>query len=393
MRSSRFRRAQRFVRQYTAGVRGGDLKRLFQEEASDAYQVLTRDQPSVPESAAGARAFFQRLKILFLGLSYQLSPPRRLLFALAVVLAMLGACRIEYSSRSGELHIGSSTGPLIIAVILLVFLLALELVDRVRVRDELEVARELQRQLLHLGAPALPGWELAHSYRTANAVGGDYYHFRELPDGRVAVVGGDASGHGIAAGLIMVIAHSTLQLATDLDPRPEAVVPLVNKAIASAGGRRAFFTMFYGLLDPATGRLDFVCAGHPFPLLRHAAGQMVELGRGGLPLGIRQQLDIVPESVTLAPGDLLLIYSDGIPECVRRSTGETFGFDRLRHLVALGGTAAEAHDRVVGAFDAFLSGEPQSDDISLVSLSRVGAQVAPRAEPPPPPPPPPASTA
>jgi serine phosphatase RsbU (regulator of sigma subunit) len=259
------------------------------------------------------------------------------------------------------------------------------------VRDELEVARELQRQLLPRVAPALAGWEVAHSYRTANAVGGDYYTFRELPDGRVAVVGGDASGHGIAAGLIMVIAHSTLRLATDQDPRPEAVVPLVNKAIASAGGRRAFFTMFYGLLEPASGRLDFVCAGHPFPLLRHADGEVVELGRGGLPLGIRRQLDLAPETVTLAPGDLLLIYSDGIPESVRRSSGETFGFERLRHLVALGGSAGEAHDRVVGAFDAFLSGEPQSDDISLVALSRAGAPTDSRADPPPPPPPPPSA--
>ena len=267
MRTSRIRRAQTFVRQYTAGVRGGDLRRLFREEASDAYQVLTRDQPPVAEDASGARAFVQRAKILFLGLSYQLSPSRRLLFALAVTLALLGTCRIEYNTGGG-VHVGGSTGPLIIAVVLLVFLLALELVDRVRVRDELEVARELQRQLLPREAPALTGWEVAHSYRTANAVGGDYYTFRELPDGRVAVVGGDASGHGIAAGLIMVIAHSTLQLATDQDPRPEAVVPLVNKAIASAGGRRAFFTMFYGLLEPETGRLDFVCAGHPFPLLR-----------------------------------------------------------------------------------------------------------------------------
>ena len=82
---------------------------------------------------------------------------------------------------------------------------------------------------------------------------------------------------------------------------------------------------------------------------------------------------MAPETVTLAPGDLLLIYSDGIPESVRRTTGETFGFERLRNLVALGGAAKEAHDRVVGAFDAFLSGEPQSDDISLVALSRVGA--------------------
>jgi len=373
---SRFRQAGRFLREYTSGVRGGDLRRLFQEDAADAYQVLTRDQRETQADAEGPRAFMQRVKLLFLGLSFQLSPPRRLLFALAILLALLGSCRIEYTTASG-MHVGTSTGPLILSVAILVFLLALELVDRVRVRDELEVARELQSQLLPKNAPELPGWGIAHSYRTANAVGGDYYNFRELPDGRIAIVAGDASGHGIAAGLIMVIAHSTLQLAAEQDPSPEEALPLVNKAIAATGGRRAFFTMFYGLLDPATGRLDFVCAGHPFPLLRRADGSVIELGQGSLPLGIRKQLDVNPEAVTMAPGDLLLIYSDGIPECVRRSNGDTFGFPRLRNLVAPPGGAQETHDRVVDAFDAFLAGEPQTDDISLVTLHRL------RTEPPP----------
>lgn len=374
---SRFRQAGRFLRDYTSGVRGGDLRRLFQEDAADAYQVLTRDQPEAKTDAEGPKAFMQRVKLLFLGLSFQLSPPRRLLFALAILLALLGSCRIEYTTSTG-INIGTSTGPLILSVAILVFLLALELVDRVRVRDELEVARELQSQLLPTKAPELPGWGIAHSYRTANAVGGDYYNFRRLPDGRVAITAGDASGHGIAAGLIMVIAHSTLQLAADQDPSPEAALPLVNKAIAAAGGRRAFFTMFYGLLEPATGRLDFVCAGHPFPLLRRADGSVIELGRGSLPLGIRKQLDVTPETVTMGPGDLLLMYSDGIPECVRRSNGDTFGFPRLRKLVAPPGGARETHDRVVDAFDAFLAGDPQTDDISLVSLHRL------RTEPPPP---------
>lgn len=357
------------MREYTAGVRGGDLRRLFREDAADAYQVLTRDQPPVPEEAEGPKAFFQRIKLLFLGLSYQLSPPRRLLFALAILLALLGSCRIEYTTTGG-VHVGSSTGPLILSVAILVFLLALELVDRVRVRDELEVARELQRQLLPRAAPDLPGWEIAHSYRTANEVGGDYYDFRRLDDGRVAVVAGDASGHGIAAGLLMVIAHSTLKLAFDQDPRPQAVLPMVNKAIAAAGGRRAFLTLFYGVLDPETGRLDYLCAGHPFPLLHRAGGRVSELGHGALPLGIRKSFELEPDTVTIEPGELLLIYSDGIPEVVRRSTGETFGFERMRDIAASGGTAQETHDRVTSAFDGFLAGEPQNDDISLVVLRR-----------------------
>ena len=376
---TRLRDARDFVRDYTSGVRGGDLQRLFREDAADAYQVLTRDQPKVPADAEGPGAFFRRAKLLFLGLSYQLSPPRRLLFALAAVLALLGACDIEMTTGGG-VTVGTSAAPLFLSVGILGFLLALELVDRVRVRDELEVARQLQRQILPREAPAVAGWEIAHSYRNANAVGGDYYDFRRLDDGRIALVAGDASGHGIAAGLLMVIAHSTLTLALDEDPHPQAVLPLVNRAIGSAGGQRAFLTLFYGLLDPATGRLDFVCAGHPFPLLRRRGGSVAELGRGALPLGIRPRIDVAPESVTLEPGEILLVYSDGIPESVSRASGETFGFDRLRGLVAQGGTARSVHDRVVGAYDTFLAGEPQADDISLIVLRRTD-----RAEPPPPP--------
>ncbi len=256
------------------------------------------------------------------------------------------------------------------AVVALVFLLALELVDRVRVSDELEVARDLQRQLLPTAGPDLPGWRFAFSYRTANEIGGDYYDFLRLPDGRVAIVAGDASGHGMAAGLLMVIAHTTLRLSTDLDPRPEAAVPLLNRALAATGGPRAFLTLFYGLLDPVTGRLDFVSAGHPFPLLRRAGGSIEELGTGAFPLGLRPEIRLEPGSVVLAPGDLLLLYSDGLAEEVRPATGEAFGFDRLRELLAPGGAAREVHDRVLRDFDAFLAGEAQRDDISLVVVER-----------------------
>ncbi len=370
---SRFRRARTFVREYTAGVRSRDLQRLFRQDATEAYRVLTRDQPAVSPEAEGLRAFFRRAKILFLGLSYTLTPPRRLLFALAILLTLLGSCQLDFRVRGHDVRLGAGNGVLYLSVALLVFLLALELVDRIRVRDELEVARELQSQILPREAPALPGYRFAHSYRTANEVGGDYYGFHPLADGRLVLAAGDASGHGIAAGLLMVIAHATLDLATGLDPRPEKVAPLVNKAIASAGGRRAFFTLFYGLLDPASGRLDYLCAGHPFPLLRRADGAVIELGEGALPLGIRSSIDPRPAVVTLEPGDLLLLYSDGLPEQVRGGSGEAFGFDRVRRLVAAGGPAAELHRRVVEAFDAFVGDGPLADDVSLVVVEREAA--------------------
>ena len=127
--------------------------------------------------------------------------------------------------------------------------------------------------------PVVPGWSVAHSYRTANEVGGDYYDLMRLPDGRVALIVGDASGHGMAAGLVMAIANTTLKTALDLDPAPERVAALLNRAIYRIGTRRTFMSIFYAVLDPVTGNLRYVCVGHPFPFVRREDGRIEELGR------------------------------------------------------------------------------------------------------------------
>jgi serine phosphatase RsbU (regulator of sigma subunit) len=128
-------------------------------------------------------------------------------------------------------------------------------------------------------------------------------------------------------------------------------------------------TLFYGALEPATGRLEYASAGHPYPVLRRADGTVVELGRGGLPLGIRQELEIATDATELAPGDVLALYTDGLPEAIDRA-GTAFGYERLHALVAAGGSAAAVHDRVTGTFRAFLGDEPLRDDACVVVLRR-----------------------
>ncbi len=381
-------RTRSFFRDYTGGVSREDFRRLLRRDAAEAYAVLTRDQPAEQEPKDGTTRFFHRVRLLFLGLSYKLTPVRRVLFGLAIVAALLnlGQCDLAID-RGGageggvDLRLDASPFWSTLSIGLLVFLLALELVDRVRVRDELEVARQLQRELLPQQAPALPGWRFAHSYRTANEIGGDYYDFETLADGRLALVSGDASGHGMAAGLLMAIANATLQTAILADPSPRAVAAQLNRTLCVTGGPRAFMTLFYGLLDPATGRLDYLCAGHPFPLLRRAAGGVEELGKGGLPLGLRPRLDAEPEVTALAPGDVLLLYTDGLPEALD-GAGRAFGFERLTALVAQGGGAAALHGRVAGALDAHLRESALADDVSLVAVER--ALPGPPIPPPPP---------
>jgi phosphoserine phosphatase RsbU/P len=367
-----FARLEAFVREYTAGLSTRELQRLFDKDASNAYTVLTREHGLGPEPEGGIRRFLFRAKVIFLGLSYKLTPPRRLLFAVSLLFAFIGLVDIRFIGTLHGRNITVESSPLwhLASVSGLLFLLALELVDRIRVRDELEVARDLQAELLPRRVPDLPGFRFAHSYRTANEVGGDYYDFTPLPDGRLALMVGDASGHGMAAGLVMAIANATWKTALDLDPAPERVLALLNRTLCRTRGKRTFMSVFYALLDPPTGRLEYISAGHPFPLLRRADGRVEELGEGGLPLGIREPLRCRPGATTLEPGDLLVLYTDGLAETTDPHGKEAFGYDRLRGLVAHGGDPQILHDRILGAFDTHVAGEPLLDDLTLVVVAR-----------------------
>ena len=365
--------AQEFLREYTDGLKARDLRRLFDQDATRAYSVLTRDQKGLDEQGKSGRVFLHKVKVLFLGLSFKLSPARRLLFVACLLFVILGLTQpSELDFVLGERYFRIGFSPLwfLLAIGGLTWLLSMELVDRVRVRDELEVARKLQNDLLPDAAPIVEGYEFAHSYRTANEVGGDYYDFQLLDDGRLALLMGDASGHGIAAGLLMAISNATLKTAIELNPAPEAVAALLNSALCRTGDRRAFMTLFYGLLDPSSGDLDFVCAGHPFPILRRAGGELIELGSGTLPLGMRPELKLTQASATIGHGDLLVLFTDGLPEAVDGPTGESFSFQRLKDLLETVGSPAAVHDRILLAFDQHIGHEPLTDDLTLMVVAR-----------------------
>ena len=246
----------------------------------------------------------------------------------------------------------------------------LELVDRLRVRDELEVARSLQRDLLPRELPPMPGYLVAHSYETANEIGGDYYDFIALGDGRIAVAVGDASGHGMAAGLLMAVANATLKGAIDLDPSPPTVIDAVNRSLLGAGGRRAFMTLIYGVLELTTGELEMVIAGHPFPLIRRRNGTVEEVGAGSLPLGLRPGGERPTVRIRLEVGELLVLYSDGIPEA-DRADGVDFGFDHLRRIVCRPGSASAVHDAVRRELQKHMGDQSPRDDHTLVVIERL----------------------
>jgi phosphoserine phosphatase RsbU/P len=363
-------RSSRFGKEFTSGLSRREVARLFDEDAKTAYAALTADAKKAGGEPDELKRLTDRVWALFSGFTRKLSPGRRLLFVACLACPFLGMLDFDASIGPYQLTLDFSPFWFLTSILGLTLLLALELVDRLRVRDELEVARSLQRDLLPQQAPALPGYRVAHSYRTANEIGGDYYDFLPLADGRLALAVGDASGHGISAGLLMAIANATLKTALDLDPSPPAVLGLLNRVLFRTGGNRAFMTFFYGVLDLATGELEYSGAGHPYPLLRRRRGTVEELGEGSMPLGIKSDGTYVRRRTTIEPGDLLVLYSDGIPEAAGGADGDAFGFERLRGLLAQADSPQAIHDRILAAVDRHLGDQPINDDLTLVVIDR-----------------------
>lgn len=363
-------RAARFGQEFTAGINRRELERLFDEDARGAFSVLAGASREPRAEEDEFTRFLLTVKDVFLGLVLKLSPARRLLFVAALLCPLFGFISADLTIGPRHFEIDFSPFWFLVSITLLTLLLALELVDRLRVRDEVEVARALQRDLLPQSTPPIPGFRVAHSYRTANDIGGDYYDFLPLGDGRWAIAVGDASGHGIGAGLLMAIANTSLKTAIDLDPSPKAVLELLNRVLYRTGTNRAFMTLFYAVLDPETGAFEYACGGHPFPLLRRASGEVLELGTGALPLGLRQGVTYRSELVVIEPGDFLVLYSDGLPEALGGRKKESFGFERLRSLLKKPFGAQSLHDAILSTFDTYLDGNPLDDDLTLVVMDR-----------------------
>lgn len=370
----------RLVRAFADGVDSKSVQRMFDREATQAFDVLSGGRKKDLHSNDPV-AIATAVRDVFLGLAFKLSPPRRMLFVAALLTPLFGLFDVTFDLGTTRFAIDFSPVWFLIALGMMTLLMALELVDRLRVRDELEVARQIQQDLLPQDLPPLPGYRVACSSQTANEIGGDYYDFLPLDGNRVAVIVGDASGHGMAAGLIMAIVNATFKSAVATDPEPVAVLRAINQVLCCTGGPRAFMTAFYGVLDLETGQLDFSSSGHPFPLLRRAAtGDVVEIGQSGFPLGIRHPLPLVADTVTLEPGDTLTLVSDGLPEAFDNED-EAFGFDQLARIAAQGGPPASLHERILTAVARHRGDRPLNDDLTLVVLGRNGEMA-----PPPPPP-------
>src|ERR671910_810323 len=243
--------------------------------------------------------------------------------------------------------------------------------ERERIEQELRVARLIQQTLLPKTLPELPGYEVAAHYRPAREVGGDFYDFLELEDGRLGLVVGDATGKGVPAALVMSTTLGMLRTVTQAsDYSPGEVLQRVNEALATRIPANMFVTCFYGVLDPRTGSFAYANAGHDLPYVRRG-GEAEELMARGMPLGLMLGMGYEEKEIILGAGDRALFYSDGLVEA-HNPEGEMFGFSRLRALVAEHAEGEALVDFLMKELYSF-TGErwEQEDDITLVTLQRV----------------------
>jgi predicted ester cyclase len=250
---------------------------------------------------------------------------------------------------------------------------AAEARERERIEHELQVARQIQQELLPEATPKLDGWQIAAYYGPAREVGGDFYDFLELEDGRLGLVVGDATGHGMPAALVMATTRGMLRAVVQSLKSPGEVLARVNEALVADVPPSTFVTCFYGILDPKSGHLVYANAGHDLPYLWRG-GAAEELRARGMPLGLMPAMGYEEKEITLKRGEGVLFYSDGLVEA-HDPHYEMFGFPRLRALLADHGEERSLVDFLMEELSSFTGQSwEQEDDITLMTLQRSATQ-------------------
>jgi serine phosphatase RsbU (regulator of sigma subunit)/predicted ester cyclase len=246
-----------------------------------------------------------------------------------------------------------------------------EIAERERVEQELKVARRIQQASLPEEVPTLEGWQVSPYYQPAREVGGDFYDFHLLSEGRLGLVVGDATGKGVPAALVMSTTCGMLQaVSKTLDSSsPSEVLEQVNETLVARIPANMFVTCFYCILDPKSASLSYANAGHDLPYL-YRGGETDELRARGMPLGLMPGMYYEEKEIVLEEGEAALFYSDGLVEA-HDPKGEMFGFPRLRALIAEQGEDRSLGDFLMEELYTFVGdGWEQEDDITLLTLRR-----------------------
>jgi hypothetical protein len=334
-------RLHRFWRRVTDGLEVSQLWSQFESEARTSYRLYSKDvEAKTPEGLTHGGRNLHVVKEFFWAVFEKLSPARRVLLLLALILLVLPSGSFNYQDAHHEVHVGEFDLHFW-AGLLLLLLLILEIADRVVMKRDLQIAREIQTWLLPGVPPQIPGLAIAYATRPANTVAGDYYDVFPRPgrsndDNRVVLAVADVAGKSIPAAMLMATFQASLKtLSTAQVALPELAANMNRYACGNSQGGLRFTTAFLAEYDPVRRTVDYINAGHNNPILRRASGQIERLDVGGLPFGILPDAKYESATVTLAPGDWLVIFTDGVVEA-ENFRQEEFGEARLLTAIEAG---------------------------------------------------------
>jgi phosphoserine phosphatase RsbU/P len=381
-----------FWQRVTEGIEIQALWTQFTAEARSSYSLYTREIDFASfQHETRPRRFFKVARALFWAMLMKLSPARRVFLLIALVLAGL-ALMTTAAFQAGNPTVGTPNNFLyvILAVAALVFLLALELADRVTMKRDLEIAREIQHWLVPEKPPEVAGADIAFTSRPANTVGGDYYDAFLLngestgSPKRLMMVVADVAGKSVPAALLMATFQASLRsLTTSSISLADLVTGMNRYACAHSLGGRRFTTAIFAELETAGGSaplsasppwragraLHYISAGHNPPLILRASGEIERLEVNNLPLGINSSREYLIGAVVLNSGDRLVIFTDGLVESMNHAEeeyGEQRLFDALKATPAA--SAQKTLEALVASVDAFAGGTRQHDDLTCLIL-------------------------
>lgn len=365
-----------FWRRVTEGLEVSELWKQFRTDARASYRLYQRDFDKRAPQENRRHDFLHTAQELIWAILEKLSPARRVLLLFAVVLLLLGGAGFHFTTDSGQVR-NVTVDFHVYGGLLLLLLLMLEIADRVVMKRDLEIARDIQRWLLPTEPPVVPGLTMAFATRPANTVAGDFYDVFPRPgsdgDSRFLLAIADVAGKSIPAALLMATFQASLRtLSMTPCALPQLIAGMNHYACTNSQGGLRFTTAFLAEFHSASRVLTYINAGHNTPILRRSSGVIERLTEGGLPVGIREDALYESGSLVLEPGDWLLIFTDGLVEAENVNAdeyGETLLLNVFQPDTLI--TPDEMLRRIMASLDTFVGATPQHDDVTCMVV-RVG---------------------
>lgn len=361
----------KFWLRVTEGMEVSQLWKQFQTDARVSYRVYQKDFSTLAPKE-GRKRVFQIAQEFAWAILEKLTPARRVLLLLGVLLLVLPGGAFQYHGSSGEVEVAEFDFHFFGGVLLFI-LLMLEIADRVVMKRDLEIARDIQKWLLPATPPQVPGLGIAFATRPANTVAGDYYDVFARPvaengHAKFLLTVADVAGKSMPAALLMATFQASLKTLSSVPcSLPELVDGMNRYASTNSQSGLRFITGFLAEFSPADRKLTYINAGHNAPILRRNSGVIERLTSGGMPLGIMAGAIYQPDTVQLETGDWLVIFTDGLVEAMN-TRGLEYDEQRVLNVLqsGIGAAPEELLQRLMRDLDAFVGDAPQHDDVTCL---------------------------